>query len=84
MPSIEKILEQVLRGTADANVEFNDLRRLLLRLNFEERTNGGHFIFRRAGIPVLINLQREGKKAKAYQVRQVRRIIADYGLAGEM
>jgi hypothetical protein len=27
MASIEKILEQVLRGTADANVEFNDLRR---------------------------------------------------------
>jgi hypothetical protein len=53
-------------------------------LNFEERTSGGHFIFRRTGIPVLINLQREGKKAKPYQVRQVRRIISDYGLAGEV
>jgi hypothetical protein len=84
MASIEKILQQVLRGTGDANVEFNDLRRLLLRLNFEERTSGSHHIFRRAGIPTLINLQREGKKAKPYQVRQIRRIISEFGLAGEM
>ena len=84
MASIEKILQQVLRGTGDANVEFNDLRRLLLRLNFEERTSGSHHIFRRAGIPALINLQRERKKAKPYQVRQVRRTISEFGLAGEM
>ena len=84
MASIEKILQQILRGTSDANVEFNDLRRLLLYLGFEERTSGGHHLFRRAGIQPLINLQREGKKAKPYQVRQVRRIIADYGLAREL
>ncbi|MEO6436611.1 MAG: type II toxin-antitoxin system HicA family toxin [Tepidisphaeraceae bacterium] len=84
MASVEKILEQVLRGTSDANVEFNDLRRLLLHLGFQERTSGGHHIFRRAGIPQLINLQRDGKKAKPYQVRQVRRIIADHGLAQEL
>ena len=80
MASIEKILEQVLRGTADANVEFNDLRRLLTRLGFEERTSGGHYIFRRAGIPMLINLQREGKKAK----QQVRRMVSEFGLADEL
>jgi HicA toxin of bacterial toxin-antitoxin, len=84
MPSTEKILEQVLRGTADANVEFNDLRRLLLRLGFDERIKGGHHIFRRAGLPVMINLQRDGKKAKPYQVKQVRRIISEHGLAGEI
>jgi predicted RNA binding protein YcfA (HicA-like mRNA interferase family) len=84
MASIEKILDQILRGTADANVEFEDLRRLLSRLGFEERTKGGHFIFRRVGIAALINLQREGRKAKPYQVRQVRRIILEHGLAKEL
>jgi hypothetical protein len=31
----------------------------------------------------LVNLQQEGNKAKVYQVRQVRRVIANYGLEGE-
>jgi hypothetical protein len=30
----------------------------------------------------LINLQREGSKAKAYQVRQVRQVLLRYGLEG--
>jgi hypothetical protein len=31
----------------------------------------------------LINLQREGSKAKVYQVRQVRQVVVRYGLEGE-
>ena len=84
MASVQKILESILRGSSDANIDFNDLRRLVLRLGFEERINGGHHIFRRAGVPVLINLQKEGSKAKPYQVRQVRRIILEYNLTGEV
>jgi hypothetical protein len=79
--SDKKLLEQVLRGTSDANIAFADLRQLLLRLGFAERTSGGHHMFRRAGIRELINLQRDGSKAKPYQVRQVRRIILEYRLA---
>jgi hypothetical protein len=82
MASVDKILDQLLRGTSDANIAFNDLRRVLLHLGFEERTKGGHHIFRRSGVPVLVNLQRDGSSAKPYQVRQVRRIIVDYKLAG--
>jgi predicted RNA binding protein YcfA (HicA-like mRNA interferase family) len=82
--SIEKILEQVLRGTSDANVAFRDLRQLLLRLGFEERTKGSHHIFRRPGIPDLLTLQRDGSKAKPYQVRQVRRVIVDHRLADDV
>jgi len=48
MASVDKILEQLLRGTSDPNIAFNDLRRVLLHLGFEERTKGGHHIFRRA------------------------------------
>jgi hypothetical protein len=79
----DKTLFAVLRGTSDANIRFEDLRRLLLRLGFEERIRGSHQIFRRAGIEEKINLQKDGNKAKAYQVRQVRAVILRYHLAGE-
>jgi hypothetical protein len=75
-----KILERVLTGRADANIRFDDLRNLLLRLGFEERCRGSHHIFIREGVDDLINLQREGQMAKSYQVRQVRAVVTKYGL----
>ena len=36
----DKILNDVLRGSADANIRFSDLRNLLVRLGFEERIRG--------------------------------------------
>ncbi len=71
---------QVLRGTADANIAFEDLRWLLFQLCFEERIRGSHHMFRRKDVEEKINLQREGNKAKPYQVRQVRSIIVKYRL----
>ena len=41
-------------------------------------------MFRRAGIVEKINLQREGSKAKIYQVRQVRAVILKYKLGGKV
>jgi hypothetical protein len=35
------------------------------------------------GVEELINLQRDGKSAKPYQVKQVRRIMLRYGLGGD-
>jgi hypothetical protein len=35
------------------------------------------------GIPEKINLQADGKNAKPYQVRQVRRMILQYQLGGK-
>ena len=84
MSKYDKLLFQILRGTSDANVSFNDLRHLLTSLGFEERIRGSHHIFRRAGIVEKINLQREGNKAKVYQVRQVRAVILRYKLGGEL
>jgi len=75
MSKYEKLLQQVLRGTSDANITFDDLCRLLLRLGFEERISGSHHIFSKEDVERLINLQRDGDKAKAYQVRQVRSIL---------
>jgi predicted RNA binding protein YcfA (HicA-like mRNA interferase family) len=76
----EKTLEDVLRGTADANIRFEELRSLLCSLGFSERSRGSHHVFRREGIEEQINLQRDGSKAKPYQVRQVRALIMKYYL----
>jgi len=55
MSSYDKLLFQILCGTADANVSFNDLRNLLKAMGFEERIRGSHHMFRRSGIVEKIN-----------------------------
>lgn len=82
MAKYDDLLDRLLRGTSDANIGFNDLRQLLRRLGFEERIRGSHHSFRKAGIDEKLNLQREGSKAKVYQVRQVRTTILKYKLGG--
>ena len=82
MAKHDDLLARILRGTSDANIAFNDLRQLLRRLGFEERIRGSHHMFRKAGVEDKINLQREGSKAKMYQVRQVRATILKYRLGG--
>lgn len=76
----DKILQRVVQGGSNANIGFDDLCALLRSLGFEERTRGSHHIFVRAGVEELVNLQRDGSKAKAYQVRQVRAVILKYNL----
>lgn len=83
MGKYEKLLEQILLGSSDANVEFDELCQLLIRLGFETRVRGSHHIFRKNGVDERINLQRDGGKAKAYQVRQVRSVILRYKLRGD-
>jgi predicted RNA binding protein YcfA (HicA-like mRNA interferase family) len=82
--SIQQTLFQVLRGTSDANIRFNDLRKLLEGLGFTERIKGSHHIFAQAGIADIVNLQPDGSKAKSYQVKQVRKLINEYRLAGKL
>ncbi len=78
----KKVIDQVLSGTADANVPFQGLCSLLRDLGFDERTKGSHHIYTMEGIPEILNLQPKGSKAKAYQVRQVRTVVLKYRLAG--
>ncbi len=73
----------MLRGDADANIRFHDLRALLSHLGFDERIRGGHHIFSRTGIAEILNLQARESKAKAYQVKQVRGVLTTYGLVGQ-
>ena len=83
MTKYSKLLARVLSGRSDANIDFDDLRRLLTHFGFVERVGGSHHVFVRAGVEDLINLQREGRMAKPYQVRQVRNVITTHGLAAE-
>ena len=83
MGNYDKLLLQILRGTSDANMAFDDLCQLLRRLGFEENIRGSHHNFRKEGVAEKINLQRDGAKAKAYQVKQVRVVIVDNSLGGE-
>jgi hypothetical protein len=84
MGSPKSTLDKVLRGTSDANIRFADLRNLLLHLGFEEHIKGSHHVYRRQGVPERPNLQKDGSKAKPYQVRQVRQVIVNNQLAEQI
>ena len=77
----KQLLLQVLRGTADANIRFDDLRSLLTALGFVERVKGSHHIFSKPDVMEILNLQPRGSLAKPYQVKQVRAVIVRYKLA---
>ncbi len=83
MSKFDKILEKVLRGASDANIDFEDLSQLLRELEFQKRIRGSHHIYSKDGVMEIINLQAKGSKAKPYQVKQVRNLILKYKLAGE-
>jgi len=80
----EKVLECILRGTSDRNIDFSDLCWLLRKLGFSERIRGDHHIFSREGVEEIINLQPLGALAKAYQVKQVRNIIIKYKFGDQL
>lgn len=58
-----------MRGTSDANINFEGLRQLLNRLGFDERIRGSHHIYTKIEVTEIINLQPKGSKAKPYQVK---------------
>ena len=79
--NLGKIKQDVLGGTSNANIRFDDLCLLLSRLGFKERTKGSHRIFSKTGVVEIINIQpRPDGKAKPYQVNHVRSIIQKHNL----
>jgi predicted RNA binding protein YcfA (HicA-like mRNA interferase family) len=76
----DRTLERILLGFSDANISFEDLRRLLNDLGFSERRKGNHHIFVRQGVEEIVNIQPRGSEAKLYQVKQVRNIVLKYKL----
>ena len=83
MSKTDKIREKILLGYSDANIEFDDLCRLLASIGFNERIRGSHHIFTQTGIDEIINIQPKQNKAKPYQVKQVRNIILRYRLGAD-
>lgn len=81
MSQLEKIILKILTGNSDSNINFDDLKKLLLKLGFELRVKGSHHIFWKNDVEEIINLQPDNGKAKAYQVKQVRQILIKYKLA---
>ncbi|MBP8096518.1 MAG: type II toxin-antitoxin system HicA family toxin, partial [Saprospiraceae bacterium] len=65
MTKANKFIVRILSGNSDQNIEFTDVIQLLVSLQFELRTKGSHHIFWKNGIDEIINLQPNGKKAKA-------------------
>ena len=82
MGSFDKLILKILSGTSDANISFDDLCKILTNLDFDLRIKGSHHVFRKEGVEEKINLQKDGAKAKPYQVRQVRNILVKYKLTG--
>ena len=80
MAKHQKLIDRILGGKSDATIGFDELCKLLVRLGFAERSRGSHHIFRKAGVEERLNLQRDGKNAKPYQVRQVRAVLLRYRL----
>jgi len=80
MSKFDKLKQKILDGKSDSNIGFEDLRNLLVNLGFIERIKGSHHSYRKENIAEKPNLQRDGSKAKSYQVRQVRDILKKYNL----
>jgi predicted RNA binding protein YcfA (HicA-like mRNA interferase family) len=83
MAKIDKLIQKILQGQADANINFEELCGLLKSFGFVERISGSHHIYRRGDVEERLNLQRDGAKAKPYQVRQIRALILKYRLRSE-
>ncbi|MDJ0650028.1 MAG: type II toxin-antitoxin system HicA family toxin [Xenococcaceae cyanobacterium MO_188.B19] len=80
MGKYEKLLQKILTGTSDNNINFSELRQLLKKLEFAERVKGDHYIFTRDNVEEIINIQPKSGKAKSYQVKQIRNLIVKYRL----
>jgi predicted RNA binding protein YcfA (HicA-like mRNA interferase family) len=76
----EKLIQKILSGRQDSSVYFSEAVTLLQALGFSRRVRGSHHIFDREGVDEIINIQPDGSKAKAYQVRQIRDLILKYRL----
>ncbi|KPQ14452.1 MAG: YcfA-like protein [Algoriphagus marincola HL-49] len=81
MGKYEKLIAKILSGSSDTNINFPELRNLILIFGFSERIKGSHHIFSKEGVEEILNLQEKKGKAKPYQVKQVRLIILKYQLS---
>ena len=82
MAKRDKLLQTILSGRSDSNIQFSDLCYVLKQLGFDERIKGDHHIFTRSDLAEILNIQPKGSKSKPYQVKQSRNILVKYKLGG--
>ena len=77
----QKVYNDVMSGRSDYNIKYSDLQNLIVDLGFEfKRQRGSHTIYYHAVINEMMNIQKDGSKAKGYEVKQLRNIITKYNL----
>ena len=79
----DKPMEELVSGINVYDIPFRDLCKILETVGFQERIKGDHHIFYKDGIEEIINIQPNHSKAKAYQVRQIRKLFQKYNLGGK-
>lgn len=77
----QKAYDTVVSGKSDNSIKYADFQNLIIALGFEfQRQNGSHTMYYNKSIGEFLNIQKDGAKAKGYQVKQLRNIIVKYGL----
>jgi predicted RNA binding protein YcfA (HicA-like mRNA interferase family) len=67
--------------TGNRDLRFDDLLRLAYAFGFQlARIRGSHHILVHPELPVMLNLQPAGRRAKRYQVRQLETAVQLHGL----
>ena len=82
MTRFEKLYRQII-VKGKTSVSFNDLQFFVEKLGFTGRCEGDHFIYHLDGVNEIINIQPDGKDAKKYQVKQVKKVVEKYKLGGD-
>ena len=76
----KKVYQAVMSGTSDYNIKFNDFYNLMIALGFEPKHQKGSHIKLVHPNGAIMEVQRDGAKAKGYQIKQLRQIIQKGGI----
>ena len=80
MGKYEKLRQAILSGNRDDNLDFNDILWFVEKSGYERKhnkTSGSHQIFVNKETKQMLNLQEKNGKAKAYQIKQLRKQIKE-------
>jgi predicted RNA binding protein YcfA (HicA-like mRNA interferase family) len=78
MSQFEKLMQKLNSGKS---LTFSEAQVILKKLGFTlARVSGSHHIYTHPRLGRPANLQRDGKDAKPYQLKQIRDIISELGL----
>ena len=77
----KQVYNAVISGNSDHSISFSDFQNLIVDLGFQfRRQKGSHRMYYHEGIQAFMNIQKDGAKAKGYEVRQLRELIRKHDL----